>query len=518
MTGTAAIRKLTSVAAGSSAKLKDIWMPLQRLLTLSLADDAIAPQKNLSVSLERDRLSVAYGYRFLSRITVKGTREYLFEKGKYPQPEELVSSLALAVNEFGSSRENVTLSIPRAWAIIKTAEFPSTIKENISDVVAYEMDRLTPFMPEEVFYDFRVLNDTGERLTLLIMVAKADTIRPYLKNLNESGFTVGGLTVNIGSVGTLLSYGKRKTDTLFVEIDGKRYEGALFIGGSPTHIFSDDLPDGDERAEVDTLSKELIPLIDAAKTHRGKAPQLALLVQGRSPHLRESLKAHMEIPVRLIEEMDLGIKFSRLPKEIPYAAVGSVVQSLWPKAQGFNLLKKGIYAKQRPPIVVTIILALSLAALCGLYLLAPLKIEGKRLREITSQIDPRKVEARKVETLKKEAEALGSEIASINDFKEARPMDLDILKELTIVLPKNAWLTRLRITDTIVEIEGYAHSATTLFPKLEGSKYMRKVEFASPTFRDVKMDADRFSIKMEIKGAQKKEDTIKGNKGKSEKK
>jgi hypothetical protein len=47
---------------------------------------------------------------------------------------------------------------------------------------------------------------------------------------------------------------------------------------------------------------------------------------------------------------------------------------------------------------------------------------------------------------------------------------------------------------------------------------MRKVEFASPTFRDVRLNADRFSIKMEIAGVKKKEDKIKGEKGKNEKK
>jgi len=124
----------------------------------------------------------------------------------------------------------------------------------------------------------------------------------------------------------------------------------------------------------------------------------------------------------------------------------------------------------------------------------------------------------KVEALKKDMEALSSEIDAINDFKGARTMDLNILADLTSVLPKNAWLTRMRITDTSVEIEGYANSATELLPKLEASKYMRKVEFASPTFRDVRLNADRFSIKMEIMSTMKKDDKIKGDKGKNAKK
>jgi len=63
----------------------------------------------------------------------------------------------------------------------------------------------------------------------------------------------------------------------------------------------------------------------------------------------------------------------------------------------------------------------------------------------------------------------------------------------------------VRITQTTVELEGYASSATGLLPKLEASQYFKKAEFASPTFRDTRMNADRFNIKTELKGVKKDE-------------
>lgn len=89
----------------------------------------------------------------------------------------------------------------------------------------------------------------------------------------------------------------------------------------------------------------------------------------------------------------------------------------------------------------------------------------------------------------------------IEQFKHARPMALSVVKELTELVPKTAWTTRIRITETGADIEGYAKSASALLPILERSQYFRKVEFSSPIMRDVKMDADRFAIKMEIKGS-----------------
>ena len=117
----------------------------------------------------------------------------------------------------------------------------------------------------------------------------------------------------------------------------------------------------------------------------------------------------------------------------------------------------------------------------------------------------RKEDVKKVETLKKDTETLNEEISTINNFKENSPMALNLIRELTAVLPKTAWLTRIRITETAVNIEGYAESATGLLSKLEASKYFKKAEFASPTFRDARQNADRFIIKMEIEGVKKEE-------------
>ncbi len=189
----------------------------------------------------------------------------------------------------------------------------------------------------------------------------------------------------------------------------------------------------------------------------------------------------------------------------PFAAIGGVLESLWPKAHGLDLLKKGYRSIPKYPKTLTLVLILSIMVIWAFYLIAPLKVEEKRLQEIDRQIMLRKEDVRKVETLKKELEALNNEISTINNFKENRPMALNIIRELTAILPKSAWLTRVRITGSTVNIEGYAASATGLLPKLEASSYFKKAEFASPTYRDTRMNADRFNIKVEIEGIKKDE-------------
>ncbi len=507
------LKKLTTFAHGSLPRLMKLGSFLQRVLTFSPADDMIFPQKGLAVSIGKGNISVAYGTKFLSGTTVYGAKTYPLEgTSRYPQPDEMVSSLALAVNEFGAPRTGITLSIPKAWTIIRTVEFPSTVKENLASVVAYEMDRITPFTSDEAFFDFRVLKEDGEKIVLLIMAARADAVMPYMTSLSENGFTISGITVDLAGITALCGQKEKDSDILFIGIDEKEYEGAQFTGGSLVQVFSGFFTATDDSSRAETISASLKKLIEASK-ERGKSPKIVAHFKNNSPSLVELLKVRLSVPFSLLRPTDARIKFAQTSQEVPYGAVGSLIETLQERDRGMNLLKRGVYAKQKPPVISTVILTAAIIVVWVIYLLAPLRVEKKRLAEITHEAASKKVEVKKVEDLKKTTKDLAAEIASIRGFKEDRPMVLNIIKELTVVLPKSTWLTRVRVTETGVDIEGYAASASELLPKLEASKLFQKVEFASPTFRDVKMNSDRFVIKMEIEGIKKSEPAQKTDSG-----
>jgi len=511
------IKKLTSFTLGAAVKLKDtVWRPLWKVLTFSPADDAVSAKKNLAVSIAKGSFSIAYGSRFLSLIKIKQVREYSFEDGRYPQPEAFASSLALAINDFGAAKADLSLSIPKAWAVIKTTEFPVTVKENLSSVISYELDRLTPFSPEDALYDFKILTEGAGKLTVLVIAAKADLVKPYIEALREKGIIVGRLTVNLSGIGTLCRYADKEDNFIFTAIDKNVYEGALFLDGSIAGAFTGSFSTppirplasggkgGGEKSEVDTLMAEIEPLI-ATVNNRGKLPKIVALLKDVSPPTKELLKLRTNLPLKILNETDINLRIPGQQSAIPYAAIGGVLESLWPKADALDLLRKGLRESPKYPMTLTIFLIISIIAMWILYMVSPLKIEEKRLTEIDRQIMLRKEEVKKIEALKKDMDALDSETSTISNFRENRPTALNILRELTTILPKTTWLTRVRITETTVDIEGYASSASTLLPKLESTKYFKKSEFASPTFRDTRINADRFNIKMEIADVKKAE-------------
>ncbi|MCK9196931.1 MAG: PilN domain-containing protein [Syntrophales bacterium] len=500
MTIVEAISRMRSPAFKTAVRTARLGRSLWSVLSFSLADNRIAPGRSLSVVLETGRISVVYASRFLSRIKIRGIRCYPFEEGKVPTPENLASAVALAINGLRIPRTQVTLVIPKAWAIMKTAEFPLTVKDNLSAVISYELDRLTPLSADRAFYDFRIIGEDKSRLKIMLAAMNSDILQPYLTALKEREIRIRRVTISTFAFAALGHYVNRSGSTIFIASHAGGYEGGLVRDGRLQISLAENFSSGDEQSRESMIAAAINPLIDMIKKE-GQSPHVMVdhpLSEPRYSRLRDVIHA----PVRFIREIDLGIECLNNvnPKEVSHMALGGALECLWTGTSKMNLLDRGIHESSRTPMALSIGI-LSILILLGVFwILSPLQIEEQRLEAIDREISIRKDEVKKVEALKKDVENIEKEIFTIRSFKTSRPMVMILLKELTRSLPKNAWLSRVRIAESIVEIEGYAASATELLPKLEASEYFKKVDFASPTIRDTRMKADRFAIKMEIEG------------------
>ncbi len=119
-----------------------------------------------------------------------------------------------------------------------------------------------------------------------------------------------------------------------------------------------------------------------------------------------------------------------------------------------------------------------------------------------------------VKKLETEIKRLGTEIATIERKREGvkelethidylvslrrdRPVVLDILKELTQIIPENAWVRSLSFSGKDVQIEGYGDSASDLIPLLEASPLFRDVAFLARITK-TKDGKDQFRIGLQL--------------------
>ncbi len=97
----------------------------------------------------------------------------------------------------GETRQRVRLCLGRAEALLRRASMPVATEENLRQVLAFEMDRLTPFRAEEVYFDYRVVSRdaAGGKLAVQLAVARRELVDARLESLRTLGANVQGVAV-----------------------------------------------------------------------------------------------------------------------------------------------------------------------------------------------------------------------------------------------------------------------------------------------------------------------------------
>ncbi|OPX94785.1 MAG: Fimbrial assembly protein (PilN) [Syntrophorhabdus sp. PtaB.Bin006] len=496
------IQRLEQILDRAKTSMATAWNPAKKVLTYSLADGILAPLKAMSVSIEITGVTVVHGSRFLSKIRVGRARRYTGETGKIFTPESFATTVVLAVEELKAPHVKIILSVPREWVIIRTVELPATVKENLAAVISYEFDRLTPLNAADALYDFRIISESAEKLTIMVWAARANQINPYVEALRKQGIVVGKVAVDLSTLSTLSHYMADGMSPILLVLDDGGYEAGLVVDGSITSVVKGSFDDKVPGKRREQLSEAISPFLNKAASTGLSSGIVAFCCNGSCSAGEWDLGA----PVLMVDDDKIKKRFGTGQADLSPAALGGLLQGLWDKAAGPDLLSKGFHTTTQKPFVLTIFLLVILTVLAAIFMMAPLKRQEMKLQEINRQINMRRDEVKKVESLKKEIDTIAAEVGVIKDFKEARPLTIALMKELTTILPKTVWLTRVRITGSTVDIEGYAAgSATEMISKLEASPYFQKVEFASPTIRDTRLNKDRFVIKSEIEGVRKAE-------------
>ena len=84
-------------------------------------------------------------------------------------------------------------------------------------------------------------------------------------------------------------------------------------------------------------------------------------------------------------------------------------------------------------------------------------------------------------------------VATVAGIEAAAMRPLPVLRDLTDLLPTDAWLTTASFDQKGVELTGQAAAASALIPVLENSPRLERVEFASPVTRG--RDKEQFRIR-----------------------
>lgn len=121
-------------------------------------------------------------------------------------PETAGAALRELVRGTRGTYDRITVRVPAARALHRTTHLPLAARGHLREAVGYDMDRQTPFTPDEVYYAVadRGTTAAGDAVAVELEVVRRDDVDSALAALRHAGVTPDRVEIAGGGTGNLL--------------------------------------------------------------------------------------------------------------------------------------------------------------------------------------------------------------------------------------------------------------------------------------------------------------------------
>lgn len=282
------------------------------------------------------------------------------------------------VRKLVDSNTSVIIELDEAQVLQCEVSLPAETEERLADVIGFEMDRITPFHQDQVYFDFRITKRDKASRTVGVDLAVAP--RKIVDKV----------------LGRLVNYGIRPT---------------------------------------------VISVAGASQSFR----------PGRSD----------DVPINLLPP-EQRIKSGRRERLMPW------------------------------------LLAVCAIALTAIAIYLPFYQRNNLLQQLDIVVAERKLAAMAAAATRDE---INGEIERGNYLYNKRseaPTILEILNELTLIMPDDTWIARLEVYGTRLSIQGESDNASSLIAIVENARFFKDARFSSPVINNPRSGQDRFALQAEL--------------------
>ncbi|MFP3867525.1 MAG: PilN domain-containing protein [Desulfobacteraceae bacterium] len=458
----------------------------------TIASELLSGAQSLGVLLDRSGLTLAHLEKGLSGLEL---RHLVCVPLSLQGPEPPSINLQAVVSPWGLQSCPVSLAISREMGFLRQVVLPRAVAENLPQVVQYELDRFFPLPADSLYFDFQVLKETDTEVHLLLMAQPREPVEACLKVLDQAGLKPVSVepetTATVNAFAALVkrlppSWLLWHTETEgfeVVHIEGRRIRAyrQVRLGSAEEGI-------PQLAAEIDRWREE------------GANPQALCVSDSKTPAADlTSLAKQYEFSI--VDPDQLQVKGLPEARDLggALAAVGAALRGLKKVPVSTNLLPETERSKIKVRgIFLTKLLLIILAGLSCIWagsLLLHKRVHLYQTDRLLAHLGP---ETRQVARQLSESQEMAKTLEGLKQRLDQYPSKLNLLKELTGLVPENTWLFYLKCNDRQLEMGGVSRSAADLIPLLEQSGWFTKTEFASPIVTDAN-GREHFKIKAEIK-------------------
>jgi hypothetical protein len=348
------------------------------------------------------------------------------------------------VKKLGLKHVVATVLVPREDVILRQVSVPGVSDKDLPAAIGFQMDGLHPYADEDVVSSWARLPGTQ---IVLVAIARRAALQRYTTWFSEAGIKVGTFTcapAAIYSARRLFASTPPPAVLAIEEVNGR----VELYGESPSHpLFSAVFDATKERAIALACAElRLDPAVYTAAETRsfhgllGAEPALpfAAALASACPHL--------SLPLNLLPE-ELRASSSRA-LWIPTGVAGGLV----------------------------LMAAVALAAY-------PSFEDSRYLRSLNveiAKITPQAVTAAKLD---KDIEITRQRTMLLDEVRKRSKADIDIVGEVTRILPPPIWLNTLEINRKQVTVAGETDQAAPLLKQIDASPFFEQSEFSMQPIR-----------------------------------
>lgn len=477
----------------------------------------------LGIEYKEDSFILTYMNHNLSGITLLSSAK-LPIKGDEGESHSISEYAA----RHGKNLSGIFLTVPDSWSITRFISVPATKgSDALQQLMSFEIERHIPFSLEDVLYDFQVVQEKAKTFDIVFTVLqkqKVNRIVSILENLHlkpqvittasfailnfiEQGSTdAGGWKHLAGFARSTGRTGKKGMVSISMYVDRGYAAVAVFQDLVCRGIKSFFSSDGEESA----LCDDVLEFIGDMKYDHEFEKFDRLLLSGDSALIsacRDHMAEQMNVPVTSLDEQDGFVRALTDAGPLRVApSAGACYTGLGIGGFRINILPhKRDYVAGKTGSRAAVVL------LCAILLLlaAIVSAEYVRTKRYIERID------QAMKHNEPEIAALQKITSSIRDLAEQKAvlqgirdneLSLEVLAELSRILPKDTWLTTLDYKSAVIGgkkqedgelvIGGLAEASSQLIALLEDSPLFEKVEFMGPIRKA--LDKEGFKIKATI--------------------
>ena len=202
-----------------------------------------------------------------------------------------------------------------------------------------------------------------------------------------------------------------------------------------------------------------------------------------------SPKEHIDQMLKLLDSWNIGLN------EINVINPGININTL-------NLLpaekRKSGNGNQATKSTLLLVVTAFCLFLAALYV--PLIKQGNLLSQLETEIANSRDVVTKLKDLKLHKEALFDKASFLISKRKANVPVIDILNELTRIIPDDTWLIRFSLTNGEIQLQGESTVASSMIQTIESSDILTEVKFRSPVINNETTQKDKFNISAKLSG------------------